>query len=67
LFDLIELYTHWHAGRLQVQLWQSLEMDRKTIRKHLAPAVTEGIHPGGEPLTAGAVGGANRELVSWTG
>ncbi|BBX95924.1 hypothetical protein MLAC_47700 [Mycobacterium lacus] len=52
MFDLIELYTHWQAGRSQVQLWQSLGMDRKTIRKYLAPAVAEGIGPGGEPLSA---------------
>jgi hypothetical protein len=37
MFDLIELYMHWQAARSQVQLWQSLGMDRKTIRKHVAP------------------------------
>jgi hypothetical protein len=52
MFDLIELYMHWQAGRSQVQLWQSLGMDRKTIRKYLAPAEAEGIEPGGKPLTA---------------
>ena len=52
MFDLIELYMHWQAGRSQVQLWQSLGMDRKTIRKYLAPAEAEGIELGGKPLTA---------------
>jgi transposase len=52
MFDLIELFMHWQAGRSQVQLWQSLGVDRKTIRKYLAPAIAEGIEPGGEPLTA---------------
>jgi hypothetical protein len=52
MFDLIELYTHWQAGRSQVQLWLSLGMDRKTIRKHLAPAIAEGFGPDGEPLSA---------------
>ena len=52
MFDLIELYMHWQAGRSQVQLWQSLGMDRKTIRKYVAPAEAEGIEPGGKPLTA---------------
>ena len=52
MFDLIELYMHWQAGRSQAQLWQSLGMDRKTIRKYLAPAITAGIEPGGEPLSA---------------
>ena len=52
MFDLIELYMHWQAGRSQVQLWQSLGMDRKTIHKYLVPAITAGIEPGGEPLSA---------------
>lgn len=52
MFDLIELYMHWLAGRWQVQLGESLGMDRKTIRKYLAPAIAEGVDSGGEPLTA---------------
>ena len=52
MFDLIELYMHWQAARSQVQLWQSLGMDRKTIRKHAAPALAEGIEPDGESLSA---------------
>ena len=52
MLDLIELFTHWHAGRSQVQLSQSLGIDRKTIRKYLAPAIAEGIKPGSEPLSA---------------
>jgi len=50
-FDLVELFTHWQAGRSQVQLSASLGMDRKTIRKYLAPAIAAGIEPGGEPLS----------------
>jgi transposase len=53
MFDLIELYMHWQAGRSQMQLWKSLGMDRKTIRKYLAPAISDGIEPGREPLTTG--------------
>lgn len=52
MFDLVELYTHWQAGRSQVALWQSLGMDRKTIRKYLAPALAEGFGPGGVSLSA---------------
>lgn len=52
MFDLIELYMHWQAARSRVQLWQSLGMDRKTIRKHVAPALAEGIEPDGESLSA---------------
>ena len=43
MFDLVELFTHWHAGRSQVQLSESLGIDRKTIRKYLAPAIAAGI------------------------
>lgn len=54
MLDLVELFTHWHAGRSQVQLSRSLGIDRKTIRKYLAPAIADGIEPGGEPLSAEA-------------
>ena len=36
MLDLVELFTHWHAGRSQVQLSASLGIDRKTVRKYLA-------------------------------
>ena len=32
MLDLVELFTHWHAGRSQVQLSASLGIDRKTVR-----------------------------------
>ena len=41
MLDLVELFTHWHVGRSQVQLSASLGIDRKTIRKYLAPAIAE--------------------------
>ena len=43
MLDLVELFTHWHAGRSQVQLSASLGIDRKTVRKYLAPAIADGI------------------------
>ena len=46
VFDLIELLTHWHAGRSQRQLADSLGIDRKTIAKYLAPAIAESLTPG---------------------
>ena len=52
MLDLVELFTHWHAGRSQVQLSESLGIDRKTIRKYLAAAIADGLEPGGEPLSA---------------
>ncbi len=51
VFDLIELFTHWHAGRSQRQLAESLGIDRKTIAKYLAPAIAESLIPGGDPVT----------------
>ena len=41
MIDLTELYVHWWAGRSQVQLSDSLGIDRKTVRKYLAPAEAE--------------------------
>ena len=46
MVDLLELFVHWEAGRSQVQIGESLGLDRKTVRKYLAPAVAEGIGPG---------------------
>ena len=43
MFDLLKLYTHWHAGRSQRQLADSLGIDRKTIAKYLAPAIAESL------------------------
>ena len=47
--DLMELFVHWEAGRSQVQIGESLDLDRKTVRKYLAPALAEGLLPGGPP------------------
>ncbi|MCE0540855.1 hypothetical protein LWF15_35725 [Kineosporia rhizophila] len=38
MIDLIELYEHWWAQRSQAQIAESLGIDRKTIRKYVAPA-----------------------------
>ena len=46
--DFVEMFRHWNAGRSQVQIHQALGIDRKTIRKYLAPAVAEGLEP--EPV-----------------
>lgn len=47
MVDLVELFVHWEAGRSQVQIGESLGLDRKTVRKYLAPAVAAGLEPGG--------------------
>lgn len=46
MIDLMELFRHWHAGRSQVQISTALGIDRKTIRKYLAPALAAGLAPG---------------------
>lgn len=43
--DFVEMFRHWHAGRSQVQIHDALGIDRKTIRKYVAPALAEGIEP----------------------
>ena len=43
--DFVEMFRHWNAGRSQVQIHQALNIDRKTIRKYLAPALAEGLVP----------------------
>ena len=43
--DFVEMFRHWNAGRSQVQIYQALNIDRKTIRKYLAPALAEGLAP----------------------
>jgi transposase len=43
--DFVEMFRHWNAGRSQVQIYEALNIDRKTIRKYLAPALAEGLAP----------------------
>jgi len=47
VIDVTEILVHWHAGRSLNEMSQSLGVDRKTIRKYIAPAVAAGIAPGG--------------------
>jgi transposase len=49
--DVTEIFIHWYAGRSISEVAVSLGVDRKTIRKYLAPAVAAGLAPGG-PLMA---------------
>ncbi len=43
--DFVEMFRHWNAGRSQVQINEALNIDRKTIRKYLGPALAEGLAP----------------------
>lgn len=51
MIDVTEILVHWHAGRSQGQIADSLGVDRKTVRKYTAPAVAAGLVPGGVPLS----------------
>ena len=37
---------HWHAGRSKNEMAASLGVDRKTLRKYIAPAEAAGIDAG---------------------
>jgi hypothetical protein len=41
-----DFLVHWDAGRSQSEIADSLGMDRKTVKKHQAPAVAAGMVPG---------------------
>jgi len=47
VIDVAEILVHWHAGRSLSEMSGSLGVDRKTLRKYVAPAVASGITPGG--------------------
>ena len=47
MIDVTEILVHWHAGRSLNEMSGSLGVDRKTIRKYVAPAIAAGITPGG--------------------
>jgi len=51
VIDIVEVLTHWHAGRRMGELCSSLGIDPKTVRKYTAPAMAAGISPGGPPLS----------------
>lgn len=50
MIDIVEILTHWYAGRSQNELATSLGVDRKTLRKYTGPARAAGIEPGGPPM-----------------
>jgi hypothetical protein len=43
LVDVTEILVHWQAGRGISEIAQSLGVDRKTIRKYVAPAIKAGM------------------------
>ena len=65
MVDVTEILIHWHAGRSQSEIATSLGVDRKTVKKYLAPAIEAGIVPGDQARS----GQAWAELVRawWPG
>jgi len=55
--DFVEMFRHWNAGRSQVQIYQALNIDRKTIRLYLAPALAEGLQPSRTRCSTRSCGG----------
>jgi transposase len=53
VIDIVEILVHWYAGRSQHELAASLGVDRKTIRRYVAPAVAAGMVPGGPARSQG--------------
>jgi transposase len=53
VIDVAEILVHWHAGRSLSEMAGSLGVDRKTLRKYVAPAVAAGIAPGGPAKSEG--------------
>lgn len=51
MIDVVEILTHWHAGRSKTEVAESLGVDRGTVRKYVTPAETEGLRPGDPPLS----------------
>jgi hypothetical protein len=43
VIDVTEILVHWHAGRPEKEMAHSLGVDRKTLRKYIAPAEAAGI------------------------
>jgi transposase len=64
--DITEILVHWHAGRRQNEIAQSLGVDRKTARKYIAAAEAAGSarRAGRE---RGGVGGAGPGVVPGAG
>jgi hypothetical protein len=52
VIDVAEVLVHWHAGRSLDEIAESLGVDRKTVRKYVAPAIEAGLSPGGPARSA---------------
>jgi transposase len=51
VIDLVEILSHWYAGRPKVEVARSLGVDPKTVRRYVAAAEATGLVPGGPPVS----------------
>jgi hypothetical protein len=51
VIDVVEILTHWYAGRAKVEVARSLGVDPKTVRHYVRPAEAAGLSPGGPPIS----------------
>jgi transposase len=49
--DVTEILVHWYAGRSFSEIATSLDVNRKTVRKYVTPAIEAGLLPGGAPMS----------------
>src|SRR5580658_7120215 len=61
MIDIVEILTHWYAGRSKTEVGLSLGIHRDTVAKYVAPAESAGLVPGGPPVTEEAWRGHVRE------
>src|SRR3984957_20748618 len=57
VIDVADILVHWHACRSLNEIAGSLGVDRKTLRKYVAPAVAPGIEPDAPARAVVRVGG----------
>jgi predicted ArsR family transcriptional regulator len=64
--DVTEILAHWYAGRSKNQIAESLGLDRKTVRKYLAPAEAAGlVRAGGRSARRSGGSGQRGRSRSW--
>ncbi len=51
MVDVVEILKHYQAGRNISEIARGLGVDRKTVRKYVAPAEQDGLVPGAVSLT----------------
>ena len=50
MIDIVEILSHWYAGRSKSEVGRSLGVHRDTVAKYVKPAEEAGFAPGGPPV-----------------